>query len=744
VNPRRIRGRDFRSFEEFDVVIPSGPLAVVGANGTGKSSLASTIDACLFGPEKGRSFSDQVRHGAESMEIEMEFATDNEVYRIRRSYTTKGRGKGTLELERNARRDEEDEHGERDDSWLSLTKGSIAETQTAIEELTGLDRETFRRSAMLTQKKGVSLVDLDRLDRLQLIARAIRSDDPWCNAKGDTRNPRDLLGLVKRDRRAAEAEVQQIAGRLAGVEERLAERARLETDVSVAAKMEAEAVEALAEAEKTLELAAGRVVACERWEETWKARATAERAASERLVAHERVAEQAEDDRVALQAVSGQLAALPSLDTDALVRRKNEIENILVSYREAVAERERLLRLREEREREAAALESQAFGVNDRISELNLEIAHLESGELDSCPVCQQQLGTEARTATVASLQAQAHALANQAQTLFARAGAVELPDVPETPLRPWHVEDELGSLSEQIASAQTVSVERARLEERAQTLQANIDAFNGSGYEETLARLAAEHEQAKQALAAAAAPITADQGAIAEARERQRRSKLAVDEERDRISVARDRLTRNRTLLEQLDALQEQAAADQAAREKLLVRIGKLKALEDACSPDGLPAWIVAKHALPHLQNEASRLLPELGKPFRIELRTERPLKNGALTDALDIVAVTPAGEHDFEFCSGGEQTRIDSALRFAFAELLASRRRTGSRMLLLDEPTTWLDADGIAALPGVLLSLRPRFRSIILITHVPELRDVFEQQIVVESDGRVSRVAA
>ncbi len=103
------------------------------------------------------------------------------------------------------------------------------------------------------------------------------------------------------------------------------------------------------------------------------------------------------------------------------------------------------------------------------------------------------------------------------------------------------------------------------------------------------------------------------------------------------------------------------------------------------------------------------------------------------------------PAGPRRYETYSGGEQTRLEFALRIALARLVASRSGSESGILALDE-LSYLDSAGMAQVAAVLRSL-DEFRSILLVSHDDRLSDAFDQQIVVvrdEDGSRLEEIAA
>jgi len=75
--------------------------------------------------------------------------------------------------------------------------------------------------------------------------------------------------------------------------------------------------------------------------------------------------------------------------------------------------------------------------------------------------------------------------------------------------------------------------------------------------------------------------------------------------------------------------------------------------------------------------------------------------------------------------------------------AEFIATRPGADSSFLALDEPT-FLDRSGMEALLAVLRDLIARqvFDTVMLVSHVPELRDSLDETILIVKDGATSRV--
>jgi exonuclease SbcC len=166
MNPSRLRLQNFRSFAELDLEIPRGVTAIVGQNGSGKSSILDAIDLALFA-DRGE-LARKLTRGEDVLWLELEFEHGGTVYRVRRRYDAGGRGSSSLDLER------QDDAG----AWESLTLESIAATQARVDATLGLSRDTFRASAFVGQGDGAAFTDATPAARKQILGE-ILSLDVW-------------------------------------------------------------------------------------------------------------------------------------------------------------------------------------------------------------------------------------------------------------------------------------------------------------------------------------------------------------------------------------------------------------------------------------------------------------------------------------------------------------------------------------------------------------------------------------
>jgi exonuclease SbcC len=186
---------------------------------------------------------------------------------------------------------------------------------------------------------------------------------------------------------------------------------------------------------------------------------------------------------------------------------------------------------------------------------------------------------------------------------------------------------------------------------------------------------------------------------------------------------------------LEVLGSLRQQREAVLEERGSITLRIQRLRLLEKACSREGVQALLIEK-ALPEIEDDTNELLDRLsGGQMRVVFDTQRKLKTSdRLAETLDISIVDSAGERPYENFSGGEQFRVNFAIRLALSRILT--RRSGARLqtLVIDEGFGSQDATGRQRLVEAINTIQDDFERILVITHIDELQDAFPARIEVQ----------
>jgi exonuclease SbcC len=101
---------------------------------------------------------------------------------------------------------------------------------------------------------------------------------------------------------------------------------------------------------------------------------------------------------------------------------------------------------------------------------------------------------------------------------------------------------------------------------------------------------------------------------------------------------------------------------------------------------------------------------------------------------ETLEIRIVDGAGERPYANFSGGEQFRINFAIRLALSQVLAKRAGAPLQTLVIDEGFGSQDPSGRQRLVEAINTIQEDFARILVITHIDELRDAFPTRIEVE----------
>ena len=256
--PVKLSIRNFLSYRENVPPLDFAGLHVAclcGDNGHGKSALLDAITWSLWGQARGQVQDDLVTYGADEARVELDFAVRDGCFRAIRSRRRAGsrRRQGATDLQLVTL--------SHDGSPGQIVSGnSIRETQAKIEQLVGMDYETFINSAFLLQgradeftnktpaeRKAVlaSILGLESYDRFQTRARERvtekRSEsDRLSGGLEQMQSDLAAIGDPEQELQTVNANISDIERRLnlarEGAEElrmRVSALRRLETDLTV-------------------------------------------------------------------------------------------------------------------------------------------------------------------------------------------------------------------------------------------------------------------------------------------------------------------------------------------------------------------------------------------------------------------------------------------------------------------------------------------------------------------------------
>ncbi len=265
-------------------------------------------------------------------------------------------------------------------------------------------------------------------------------------------------------------------------------------------------------------------------------------------------------------------------------------------------------------------------------------------------------------------------------------------------------------------------------------------------GEREALKRLALEQEASEaraQQLEQEQAKRRGELEALRPRLEEAAQLAAALQTARTREAEARQRVGAARQTLAALDTLEQRRRRALEERGGLAQGIALYNDLREAFGVNGIPAMII-EHTLPELEREANRILEQLTNGrMHVRCETQRETKSGDVRETLDIIISDERGTRPYENFSGGEQFRVNFAIRVALSRLLARRVGVQLRSLFVDEGFGTLDADGRRRLVEAVKIVQHDFDLVLVITHIEELQDAFPVRIQVTKNDLGSQVA-
>ncbi len=153
------------------------------------------------------------------------------------------------------------------------------------------------------------------------------------------------------------------------------------------------------------------------------------------------------------------------------------------------------------------------------------------------------------------------------------------------------------------------------------------------------------------------------------------------------------------------------------------------------------IPALLFAE-TIPHVESYANEILNKITAGRSVMLRTHKETKAGTQRKALDIVCITGMGERDFDNLSGSEKFRYSLALRIALARVNAELYNTQINFFIVDEGFGSLDEINVAVIKQALQQVASQFSLFLVVTHVQDLKDTFDTELIVSESGKGSKI--
>lgn len=165
--PVEIEVKNYRNYRDAVFNYNDIKFCVInGDNGAGKSSLFmdAMLDALFEEPREGE-LTGWINNdpAVKSGSIKFTFSIGSDIYKITR--TRLKSGKATLNL---AQQDPNSP-----DNWINLSKDKFKDTQTAINDLIGLDSKTLKSCGLIMQDAYGFFLQADRTDRMDILANIL-------------------------------------------------------------------------------------------------------------------------------------------------------------------------------------------------------------------------------------------------------------------------------------------------------------------------------------------------------------------------------------------------------------------------------------------------------------------------------------------------------------------------------------------------------------------------------------------
>ncbi|MBD0309286.1 MAG: SMC family ATPase, partial [Microcoleus sp. T1-bin1] len=172
--------------------------AITGATGAGKSSLLDAMTYALFGTttRSGKQVSDLVSQGSENLKVQLRFSVGSAQYRVTRRWRFRPKNPENKVILDNW------QNGE----WETLGT-SIVAVQNTIEQILGMDFDTFTRAIVLPQGKFDEFIKGDTSKRREIL-RQLAGFEIFEQMRKETN---ELAKLLKQEREMVERQLAELA-----------------------------------------------------------------------------------------------------------------------------------------------------------------------------------------------------------------------------------------------------------------------------------------------------------------------------------------------------------------------------------------------------------------------------------------------------------------------------------------------------------------------------------------------------
>lgn len=678
---RRLRLRNIRTYEDWEVVLPQGSILFEGGIGSGKSTLLLAIEFALFGlgNERGTTL---LSIGKNRGEVELDIEAQGKEVRLHRSLTRSRRSginQGAI-VPGGVKQDEcwLEYEGRR---WIYSPK----EMKEAVLKILNYNEPQdpkaksviFRYAVYTPQEEMKEILSQSPDERLRTIRKALRLEE-YKTAKENAHElartlslkAKFLMDLCKR-LPELEKEIGECESKVPVIEEeiRSADGEAFEIEVELRGyrstndQLQARLEELSGEARNEAQLRAALTDAARR------ASQLAEDIALKK--------EKASSWRAKIQSMGAALPkAIPS--SQELEARLREANTKLAEYREAMG----------------------------KLSQVYQSYASLIEKKI--CPTCNQRVDTE-------SFRVKCEEARKELEGIRASKAAVEEEAVK--------LEAELRAARSYEYAANEISTLHDRVYDTEEQILAN---------EKELAIVEGqkvELEEKVKGAAKAASDYRAVRQDFERNREEIRRLEGMLEDLRTRRGIKERELSATKTRLEELSQQKSRIEEDRKRGEAL----GEYSRWLDGYFSEAMDR---IERAI--LTNANRELDEEFGRWF--SFLVDDPTKGVRIDEVFTPLVSQDSYEQEVSNLSGGERTALALAYRLALNKTVQRRAGIEAGLLILDEPTDGFSKDQIAKIGDLLKELD--LKQVIIVSHERELEGAVDHIFRVSKEGGRSTV--
>lgn len=679
--------------------------AISGPNGAGKSSLLDAITWAIWGWSRAGDSSDELAHlGASDMYVEFSFKLDNHKFSVKRSRSKKSGGQTALEF------------------WSgsnNLTEGTIKSTQEKIINLLHLSFETFTNSSFLRQGHADEFTIKGPTDRKRILA--------------------DILGLSHYDdlEERAKEKVKEVDSKLKLLEYQLLE---IEAELSQKEERQKELTDAkqkVSATENQIKLLEEEVKILQKEKETIALILEQQSKLLQNL--------KIQQDELEQIIIQGKQRAERIKNLELRIKGSDNLDKKIDELKSSQKQLEKLRQQNQQKlELEKSFLDiksklslklQQKSQVEEELKKVETQLKDL-SKEGAKCPTCGQEIGKDEKHDVISKIKNQKSKLEEALGNIQTKQEETEVKKLEQN-LKALKIDSsKLMQLESSIKELQTLQNQREKiLQDKAtlETEQRTVEELRIL-YKNKANQVKELEDEIKDL-----PKISGDQTQVlGKLQEKESQLESLRSEERQ----ARDLLGRAKELMTRSEQLEKLGKLKQDEKSKLQKEKENFEELALAFGKKGIQAMII-ETAIPEIETEANRLLDKLtdGRMkvrFETQRETKTKLESGekGIIETLDIIISDEMGERPYENYSGGEQFRVNVAIRLALSKLLTRRAGAKLQFLVIDEGFGTQDQEGRTKIVEVLDSIKNDFEKILIITHLEELKEEFPVRIEVSKN--------